>query len=156
MSDITFTRFDKRYAKEFKEINLEWIREYFTVEDHDIEQLENPQEYIMDKGGEILFAICDGEVAGVCALIRTGDGEFELAKMGVSPGFRGRQVGYQLGLYAIETAKLLGAKRIWLESNRKLVPALTLYQKLGFREIPLTCTPYARADIRMELLLNHS
>lgn len=153
MKEPTLTRFDKRYAKDFKDINLEWIEKYFAVEEHDLEQLGNPQEYIIDKGGEILFAVFDDKVAGVCALIKTGDAEFELAKMGVSPDFRGQKIGYKLGVYSIKTAKLLGAKRLWLESNRKLVPALTLYKKLGFREIPITYTPYARADIRMELII---
>ena len=153
MRKLTFTRFNERYAKDFMNINLEWIEKYFTVEEHDLEQLNNPQEYIINKGGEILFAVYGNEVAGVCALIKTGEAEFELAKMGVSPDYRGQQIGYELGMYSIEAAKLLGAKRIWLESNRRLVPALTLYKKLGFKEIPITYTPYARADIRMELLL---
>jgi GNAT superfamily N-acetyltransferase len=91
-------------------------------------------------------------VAGVCALIKTADNEFELAKMAVSPNFQGKQIGYKLGLYTIEMAKSFGAKRIWLESNRRLTPALNLYRKLGFKEIPLTFTPYERADIRMELV----
>jgi putative acetyltransferase len=151
MPEPTLIPFDQRYAKDFKDINLEWIEKYFAVEEHDLGQLSNPQEYIIDKGGEVLFAVCNDKVAGVCALIKTGDAEFELAKMGVSPDFRGQQIGYKLGLYTIKTARLLGAKRIWLESNRRLVPALTLYKKLGFYEIPLTYTPYARADIRMEL-----
>ncbi|WP_153796320.1 GNAT family N-acetyltransferase [Foetidibacter luteolus] len=156
MNNITFCAFDKRYAEDFKRLNLEWIEQYFVVEEHDLEQLSNPQEYIIDKGGEILFALCNNEVAGVCALIKTGANEYELAKMGVYPKYQGMQVGYRLGLYAIETAKRLMATRLWLESNRILKPALHLYEKLGFKEIPVTDTPYARADIRMELLLNSS
>ena len=74
--------------------------------------------------------------------------------MAVSQHFRGKKIGYKLGQYAIETAKLLRAKRIWLESNRILEPAIKLYLKLGFKEIPMRTTPYARADIRMELLLD--
>ncbi len=69
---------------------------------------------------------------------------------------QGGQIGYKLGIHTIETAKLLEAKRIWLESNRVLEPALNLYRKLGFTEIPITVTPYARADIRMELLLDRN
>jgi putative acetyltransferase len=154
MQELIFSNYKKEYAKDFKRINIEWIEKYFTVEEHDLEQLENPEEYIIDKGGEILFAISYNEVAGVCALIKTGENEFELAKMGVSPNFQGQQIGYKLGMHSIETAKQLGAKRIWLESNRILQPAIKLYTKLGFKEIPVTVTPYARADIRMELLLD--
>ena len=153
MSEVTLCRFNKRYANEYKRLNIEWIEKYFVVEEHDLEQLGNPEEYIIEKGGEILFAFYEEEVAGVCALIKTGEGEFELAKMAVAPQFQGKQIGYKIGKYAIETAKLLGAKRIWLESNRKLTPALNLYTKLGFKEIPVTVTPYERADIKMALFL---
>ncbi len=154
MPDVILSNYNKQYAKDFKRLNLEWIEKYFVVEDHDLEQLGNPEEYIIDKGGEILFAVCENEVAGVCALIKTGEQEFELAKMAVSPNFQGKQIGYKLGIYTIETAKLLGAKRIWLESNRRLGPAINLYWKLGFKEIAITVTPYTRADIRMELMLD--
>src|SRR3954452_19558908 len=104
MTQLTFSIYNKEYAKDFKQLNVEWIEKYFVVEEHDLEQLSNPQENIIDNGGEILFAICEEEVAGVCTLIKTGEYEFELAKMAVSPLFRGKQVGYKLGKYAIETA----------------------------------------------------
>jgi len=155
MGNITFCTFDSKYAEDFKEINLEWVKKYFVIEPHDIEQLNNPQEYIIDGGGEILFALDGEKVVGTCALIKTGDDEYELAKMGVSPLAQGKQIGYRLGMYTLETARTLGAKRIWLESNRKLTPALSLYTKLGFKEVPVTETPYVRADIRMELWMGN-
>src|SRR3954451_11798262 len=127
MAELTFSNYNREYAKDFKRLNLEWIKKYFIVEEHDLEQLSNPEKNIIDKGGEILFAVCGGEVTGVCALIKTGEYEFELAKMAVSPRFQGKQIGYNLGKYSIETAKLSGAKRIWLESNRILTPAINLY-----------------------------
>ena len=152
MQELTLSNYQKKYAKVFKQLNLEWIEKYFVVEEHDLEQLSYPEEHIINTGGDIFFALYNGEVAGVCALIKTGDGEFELAKMAVSPNFRGMQIGYKLGMHTIEMARLMGAKRVWLESNRRLIPALNLYRKLGFKEIPLTFTPYARADIRMEIV----
>jgi len=154
MPEVILSSYNEQYAQDFKRLNLEWIEKHFVVEGHDMEQLGHPEEYIIAKGGEILVALYNDEVAGVCALIKTGEQEFELAKMAVSPDFRGKHIGYKLGIHCIERAKRLGAKRIWLESNRVLGPAINLYGKLGFREIPLTVTPYARADIRMELMLN--
>jgi len=153
MPDITYSTFKKEYAEDFKRLNLEWIEKYFEVENHDLEQLSNPREYIIEKGGEILYIMYENAVVGVCALVRTRENEFELAKMAVSPGFQGKQIGYKLGLYTIETARSMGAKKIWLESNRILGPAISLYKKLGFYEVPLTVTPYLRADIKMEMVL---
>ncbi len=50
----------------------------------------------------------------------------------------------------IDKAKSLGAKKIYLESNTILKPAVGLYHKLGFKTIPLRPTPYERCDIQME------
>lgn len=153
MPEITYSTFKREYAEDFKRLNLEWIEKYFEVENHDLEQLSNPTDYIIEKGGEILYIMYENAVVGVCALVKTSEFEFELAKMAVSPGFQGKQIGYKLGLYTIETARSMGAKKVWLESNRILAPAISLYKKLGFNEVPLTATPYLRADIKMELEL---
>ncbi len=77
-----------------------------------------------------------------------------MAKMAVDPDFQGRQIGKKLGEAVVERARTLGGNEIWLESNRRLIPALTLYERLGFVEVPMIETPYARADIRMSLKLN--
>lgn len=154
MNEITFSDFQPQLSNDFKELNLEWIAKYFTVEEHDVEQLSNPKTYIVDKGGEVLFALYDGSVVGTCALIKTSETEYEMAKMAVSPNYRGLHIGYKLGEYFKQKAKEMGAKRIWLESNRILTPAISLYKKLGFKEIPIDYTPYARADIRMEVWID--
>lgn len=137
----------------FKQLNIAWIAKYFTVEAHDIEQLDHPDEHIIKDGGRIFFAELNGEIVGTCALIKTGEHEFELAKMAVAEGLRGKQIGKKLGLAVINEAKKLGTQRLWLESNRILTTAINLYHKLGFIEVPITATPYARADIRMEMWL---
>ena len=152
MSAISIVGYQDAFAEDYKRLNLQWIEKYFRVEQHDLEQLDDPGEYIIWKGGYILFALDENKVVGTCALIRTGPAEFEMAKMAVDPAAQGKQIGKLLGLAAIEKARAEGAKRIWLESNRILTTALNLYLKLGFVEIPLGETPYQRADIRMELL----
>ena len=45
------------------------------------------------------------------------------------------------------------ATRLYLESNTSLVPAISLYRKLWFREVTGGASPYARCDIRMEKAL---
>lgn len=150
---VMIIQYDKQYAEDYKNLNIAWIEKYFVVEEHDMEQLDNPDAYIISKGGYILFARCEDAIVGTCALIKTGDYEFELAKMAVAEEARGKHIGKRLGHAAIEFLKDIGAKRIWLESNRILEPAINLYTKLGFKEIPITHTPYARADIKMELSL---
>lgn len=153
MDELIIRDYEPGYAEAYKQLNLAWISKYFRVEEHDLEQLEHPEERIISRGGHILFAVINGQIAGTCALIKTHDREYELAKMAVSPEFQGQQIGQKLGLAILERARAIGARRVWLESNRRLVPALSLYRKLGFGEIPVGDTPYARADIKMEMLI---
>ena len=150
LEEITIVDYKPEYAPDFKRLNVEWIEKYFTVETHDLVELENPEAFILSKGGYILFAKYQEQAVGACALIKTAENEYYLAKMGVSPAFQGMQIGKKLGLAVVERAAEVGAKRIWLESNRSLVAAISLYRRLGFVEIPIDETPYARADIRME------
>ncbi|MEZ4900957.1 MAG: hypothetical protein R2822_03985 [Spirosomataceae bacterium] len=45
------------HLEAFKRINYEWIARYFKVEPLDMQSLENPQTFYLDKGGLILLAI---------------------------------------------------------------------------------------------------
>ncbi|MBJ6110993.1 GNAT family N-acetyltransferase [Hymenobacter sp. BT523] len=139
----------------FRQLNEEWISKYFTLEPADLKALDHPEAYILASGGAILFAELAGNVVGTCALIKMADGRsYELAKMAVAPAAQGQQIGFLLGQAAIQRVRDLGGTRVYLESNAKLAPALALYRKLGFRDLaqPLA-SPYARADVQMELLL---
>lgn len=139
------------YYPAFKQLNEEWIKAYFVLEDADKRALDDPEGYILSKGGKILCAIEGESVLGVCALLKMEDDNFdyELAKMAVSPAAQGKGIGYKLGLAVIEKAKSLGARNLFLESNTKLVPALSLYYKLGFQKIEGYDSPYERSDIQM-------
>ncbi len=46
------------------------------------------------------------------------------------------------------------ASKIVILSNRSLLPALSLYKRFGFVEVPLNVTDYSRANIQLELVLN--
>lgn len=135
----------------FAKLNYEWLKKYFEVEPHDTDLLENPQKNIIDKGGYICFAQLNDEIVGTCGLYKVKDGVYELIKMAVTDKAKGKQVGKKLGLHVLEVAKKLGASRVELQSNTSLKPAIRLYRKLGFREVPIdeNSQEYARADIMM-------
>lgn len=152
-SDVAIINYSPDLARYFKALNIEWINTHFTVEDHDLEQLDHPEEHILNGGGCILFITLNNEIVGTCALIKTGDYEYELAKMAVSPRYQGRQLGKKLMDAAIDKARELEAKRVWLGSNTKLTAAVNLYKKTGFKDIPVGNSPYARANVKMEMWL---
>ncbi|MBA9075676.1 bifunctional helix-turn-helix transcriptional regulator/GNAT family N-acetyltransferase [Rufibacter quisquiliarum] len=144
------------YAAVFKALNEEWISTYFKLEEADHRALDNPEGYILAKGGHILVALYEGEPAGVCALLKMEDSayDYELAKMAVSPRFQGKNIGWLLGQAALQKARSLGAKTLYLESNTLLKPAIGLYQKLGFKKVVGPATPYQRCNIQMALTLD--
>ncbi len=145
--------YSNAHKNAFKSLNEAWIVQYFKMEEMDHRSLGNPQEYILDPGGYIAVALLDGEAVGVCALIpcHLEGYDFELAKMGVRENLRGMGIGKTLVLHIIEKARSLGAKKLFLESNRVLGPALSLYRRLGFVEVDGMPSPYRRSDIQMEL-----
>ncbi len=152
---IRIVDYQPQFAPYFRFINEAWISAYFKMEAADYKALDNPQSYILDKGGYIIFALAGNTPVGTCALIKMDDlhYDYELAKMGVIPTYHGKGIGKMLGEATIAKAKLTGAKNIYLESNRILKPAINLYKKLGFVEITGRQSPYARSDIQMELVL---
>lgn len=147
--------FDPRYSEDFKQLNLAWLKKYFWVEDHDREVLGNPGKYIIEPGGNIFFVKEDNHIIGTVALMKMEDGIFELTKMAVTPESQGKKIGQKLMEHTLEYAKNQGWKKLIIYSNRKLENAIYIYKKYGFKEIPIEeNNPYARGDIKMELILN--
>ena len=153
---VKIVPYTPEHQSAFRQLNEEWISTYFKMEEADYQALEHPNKYILTKGGVILVALYEGEVVGVCALIPMQDPayDFELAKMAVSPNVRGKGIGWLLGQAIIHKAKELGAKALYLESNTRLEPAISLYRKLGFEKVGGRPTPYTRCNIQMELKLS--
>lgn len=147
--------FEPKYAKDFRDLNIEWLEKYFWVEPHDVEVLGKPEKYIIDPGGNIFFVRENDKIIGTVALMKIEDGVFELTKMAVVPAAQGKKIGQKLMAHTMEFAKSQGWKKLIIWSNRKLEDAIHIYFKYGFTEIPIEGdNPYARGDIKMELLLS--
>lgn len=152
--DIDIVEFDPEYAKDFADLNYQWIAETYGIESHDREILDHPCETVITPGGQVFFAISRSDVAGTVAMIPYEDDAFELTKMAVDPAFRGHGIGDRLMEACIDFTRRSSRKRIILESNTKQVAAIQLYRKFGFKDTPLDPNShYARANIRMELLV---
>lgn len=143
--------FDNSLVTDFCALNKAWLQKYFTVEPVDEAIFANPKKYIIDKGGYIFFVKIDDAIAGTFALMKIEEGVFELSKMAVAEEFQGKKVGNRMMQFGIEKAKELGVGKIILYSNTTLQPAIHLYQKYGFKEVPLGKVEYTRANIKMEI-----
>ena len=146
--------FSSNLKEHIKTLNIEWLQKYFRVEDQDELVLSNPQEEIIDKGGMIFYARHNNEIIGTVSLIKIDETTFELSKMAVSDKAQGLGIGNKLLVHSIAVAEENNIKKLLLYSNRILLPAIHLYEKFGFIEVPLGNVSYERADIKMEKIFS--
>ena len=144
------------YKKHFRSLNEAWLREHFSVEAEDEALLGDPNRRILKRGGAILFALAGDRVAGTCALLRHGEGLFELGKLAVAGDLRRRGIGAALLDAGLARAAELGAPALYLHTSDKLKAANALYRRAGFRRVSLSPLPphnYGRSTITMRRVL---
>lgn len=147
--------FEARHADACRALIAGWLEKDFSIEPKDRQVMDDPEGCIIAKGGAIFIAerADHGPAIGCSALIAMGDGGFELAKMVVDAAARGEGAAQMLLEACIAEGRRRGAPRIYLESSTKAVAALRLYRRNGFVDLPPRPSPYARADVWMELRL---
>ena len=156
MDAISIIDYSDQYKKDFKQLNYEWIKRDFIVEQSDEIVLSNPVEFIINKGGYIFFAKLQDNIIGTCALIRIDDKTYEIAKMVVKGEFQSRGIGKIIMNSVLQKAISLNLDRLILYSHTDLTKAIRMYKKYGFRKIPKEDFHNKRANIKMELKLENS
>ena len=149
---VKILNYEPEFQPWFEKFNRDWIERFFEMEPIDFDVLQNPNDHIINKGGFIFMAQYNHEMAGTVALKYAKPGVYEFTKMAVDEKFQGKKIGLALAEHAIRKAKALKASEIILYSNTKLLAAIQLYKKIGFREVPLD-KAYKRSNIKMELEL---
>ena len=151
LENIEIVGYETKYESHFYDLNVAWLEKYFYVEPYDQKVLSNPKKHVIDPGGYIFFAKYASEIVGVVSLINQKS-FFELSKMAVTPKYQGLKIGLQLMNFCIEFAKKKQWKSITIYSHKKLLPAIQLYKKVGFKEISLEeNSHYERSNIKMLL-----
>lgn len=156
-TNFIITDFQPAHQPAFQRFYQEWFTSCFhqPTEPMDDLVLTQPEKAILQKGGAILVACENTQVAGFVALKKTGVAEMELTKMIIRPQSRGKGVGELLCVAILERAASLGATSVILYSHSSLRAALALYRKLGFQEVALEQGLYSsfRCDIKMRKTL---
>lgn len=151
-SSIELRLFQPGDAVAFRSLNEAWIKRYFGIEEHDRLMLDNPADYIVRPGGQIIIATLDGRAVGCCALVPMDPGVYEVAKMAVDEDLQGLGIGRKVLARTIAEGRAMGARKLYLETNNKLANAIHLYESLGFKHLAPQQTPYVRANVFMELV----
>jgi putative acetyltransferase len=104
--------------------------------------------------GCLWLASRDGEWAGCCALRRLDEAVCEMKRLYVKPSARGSNLGRQLTQNAVIKARMLGYRRMVLDTLKDMIAAQTLYRSLGFKETgPYYLNPVAGVTY-MELTIS--
>ncbi len=153
MHNLRIVPFHKKYSSTFYHLNKIWIEESFLLEESDKFDLLDPEKSIINKGGEIFFVLIENKPIATAAMIPIKSDTYELAKMTVDAKYRGNGIANKLMDKCILFAEEKEAKEIILITNDTLVIARNLYDKYGFKEVPLDSDKYLRGNVKMTLNL---
>ena len=154
MSLINIVEYQGHHQPYFEKFNRDWIEKYFVMEPIDEFVLTDPEEALLKSGGAVLMATYDGAVAGTVALRKVAEKVYEFTKMAVDEKFRRKGIAEALSYASFQKAKELGADKVILYSNSRLTGAIRLYEKLGFKHLPIGIGEYKRSDVKMEIEVN--
>ena len=149
MNPIRIIDYRPEHQPYFEKFNRAWIEELFEMEPVDEWVLMNPDKAILESGGAILMAEYDGVIAGTVGLRKVDEYSYEFTKMAVDERFRRKRIAEAISYASFKKAKALGAKRVILYSNTKNAGAVKLYEKIGFRHVPVENDVYKRANVKM-------
>ena len=152
MNELHILKYEDQYQQQFKDISLAWLHKHHLYETADADLLDNPNKYI-EKGGFIFLAHFNNKIVGTISLIPVNTSVYEILKLGVIDGYKGLGIGRKLMQICIDICKKENVNTIALESSSKLVNALKLYEKLGFKHVEVVDAHFESADVKMELNL---
>jgi putative acetyltransferase len=114
--------------------DLELIERYFDPAAFEAELAGLPGQYAAPEG-ELLLATVGGEAAGCVAMHDLGAGVVEMKRMFVPERYRGLGIGRRLGSTIVARGRHAGYRRMRLDTSKRQVAAIRLYEDLGFRRI---------------------
>ena len=83
--------------------------------------------------GRLYVALVEERVVGSIALRPLGEGCAELKRLYVVPEMRGCGIARALTLHLLEEARLIGYRRVLLDTLPFLTEAISLYESIGFQ-----------------------
>lgn len=145
--------YQPEYKQAFIDLNTAWVEKFFVMEPEDVEILSHVEDHLA-QGGMIFFAVEEGQVLATCMTVPTGGNVWEICKLAADDRFQGKGAGSGVFQACMDYAAAHGAEKLTLISNHILTPALHIYEKFGFRRVPVSRgNEYARCDVQCEYIV---
>ena len=152
--------YDPALLPAFQQLNRTWIERYFRIEPEDERELLQAEELLVNNGGQVFFALEKGaerkpeNVLGCVGIYKRSADFYEMIKLAVADHAQGCGLGRIMTQTAIDYIASQGASRVCILSSRKLTPAITLHNSMGFVETDFGYKElFERCDIEMVLPL---
>lgn len=150
---MEIVKYQKKYEKDFIRLNTAWVEKFFVMEQEDRDILYHA-EALIKKGAMIFFAVEENQVLATCMVMPFGNHVWEICKLAADEGYQGKGAGSNVFKACMEYAVDHGAEKITLISNHILKPALHIYEKFGFRRVPVDRgNEYERCDVQCEYIV---
>lgn len=150
---MIITEYQPKFKNDFIRLNTAWIEKYFSMEQEDYEVLDNIERQL-ENGAMIFFAVEKDIVLAAGMTVPVGDAKWEICKLAADEKYQGSGAGSAVFKACMDYAVSHGAEKLVVVSNSILKPALHIYEKFGFREIPVDKThSYQRGDIQFEYIV---
>lgn len=85
--------------------------------------------------GRLLLVEYEKKIAGCIALRKIDNRTCEMKRLYVKPEFRGLKIGKTLAEKIFEEARIIGYKKMRLDTLPQMLEAINMYKSLGFKEI---------------------
>lgn len=107
---------------------------------------------LIGKGAMVYFAVENEKVLATCMAMPLENGAWEICKLAAAGQYTGTGAGSAVFKACMDYAVNNGARKLSLISCRALKPAIHIYKKFGFKEVPLNKEYWGadKADIEME------
>lgn len=148
-------KYQEKYRNDFVGLNTAWLERFYTVEPFDKDMMDRVDELIKN-GAMVYFAIEDEKVLATCMTMPLSNDVWEMCKLAAVGQYTGTGAGSAVFKACMDYAIEHGAKKLSLISCRALAPAIHIYKKFGFKEVPLRKEFWGaeKADIEMEYVVN--
>lgn len=133
--DIQIRPFERSDQEIVRQLILEGLAEHFERLELSLNpDLSDIEGHYLRKGHLIVVALLNDQIVGSGALVRESLTTGRIARLSVSSKFRRTGIGSLIVKFLISEAHQSDLTRVVVETNTDWIPAIRLYEKLGFEE----------------------